>query len=43
MDVIAELCNPIYVLAQGRTLTRGTYRDVTSNEEVMHAYLGKVA
>jgi ABC-type branched-subunit amino acid transport system ATPase component len=43
MDVIAELCNPIYVLAEGRTLTRGTFRDVTSNEEVMRAYLGKVA
>jgi ABC-type branched-subunit amino acid transport system ATPase component len=43
MDVIAELCDPIYVLAQGRTLTRGTFRDVTSNQEVMHAYLGKVA
>ena len=43
MDVIAELCNPIYVLAEGRTLTRGTFRDVTSNEDVMRAYLGKVA
>ena len=43
MDVIAELCNPIYVLAEGRTLTRGTFRDVTSNAEVMRAYLGKVA
>ena len=43
MDVIAELCNPIYVLAEGRTLTRGTFREVASNQEVMHAYLGKVA
>jgi ABC-type branched-subunit amino acid transport system ATPase component len=43
MDVIAELCNPIYVLAEGRTLTRGTFRDVTSNAEVMRAYLGKVS
>jgi ABC-type branched-subunit amino acid transport system ATPase component len=43
MDVIAELCNPIYVLAEGRTLTNGTFREVTSNREVMQAYLGKVA
>ncbi len=43
MDVIAELCNPIYVLAEGRTLTTGTFREVTSNHEVMQAYLGKVA
>ena len=43
MDVIAELCEPIYVLAEGRTLTRGTFREVASNREVMQAYLGKVA
>ena len=42
MDVIAELCKPIYVLAEGRTLTRGTFREVASNREVMQAYLGKV-
>lgn len=42
MDVIAELCNPIYVLAEGRTLTRGTFSEVTRNAEVMQAYLGKV-
>jgi ABC-type branched-subunit amino acid transport system ATPase component len=43
MDVIAELCEPIYVLAEGRTLTHGTFREVASNREVMQAYLGKVA
>ena len=43
MDVIAELCDPIYVLAEGRTLIRGAFREVTSNREVMQAYLGKVA
>jgi len=43
MDVIAELCDPIYVLAEGRTLTKGTFREVTSNREVMRAYLGKLA
>ncbi len=43
MDVIAELCNPIYVLAEGRTLTSGTFKEVATNRDVMHAYLGKVA
>src|SRR5712691_9854520 len=43
MDVIAQLCAPIFVLAEGRTLMRGTYREVASNGEVMNAYLGKVA
>jgi len=43
MDVIAQLCDPIYVLAEGRTLTRGAFREVASNREVMQAYLGKVA
>lgn len=42
MDVIAELCDPIYVLAEGRTLTSGTFRDVSGNADVMKAYLGKV-
>jgi ABC-type branched-subunit amino acid transport system ATPase component len=43
MDVIARLCAPIYVLAEGRTLMRGTFREVASNGEVMNAYLGKAA
>jgi ABC-type branched-subunit amino acid transport system ATPase component len=43
MDVIARLCTPIYVLAQGRNLTRGTFREITGNAEVMSAYLGKAA
>jgi ABC-type branched-subunit amino acid transport system ATPase component len=43
MDMIAELCDPIYVLAEGRTLTMGTFAEVTANEDVMKAYLGKVS
>lgn len=42
MDMIAELCDPIYVLAEGRTLTSGTFREVAANAEVMRAYLGKI-
>jgi len=43
MDVIAQLCAPIFVLAEGRTLMRGSFREVASNAEVMSAYLGKAA
>src|SRR2546421_7765770 len=43
MDVIARLCAPIYVLAEGRTLIRGSFREVAGNEEVMKAYLGQAA
>jgi ABC-type branched-subunit amino acid transport system ATPase component len=43
MDVIAQLCAPIFVLAEGRTLMRGTFSEVASNGEVMSAYLGKAA
>jgi ABC-type branched-subunit amino acid transport system ATPase component len=43
MDIIATLCDPIYVLAEGRTLTSGSYREVVANQEVMRAYLGKAA
>jgi ABC-type branched-subunit amino acid transport system ATPase component len=43
MDVIAQLCAPIFVLAEGRTLMRGSFREVASNGEVMSAYLGKAA
>jgi ABC-type branched-subunit amino acid transport system ATPase component len=43
MDIIAELCDPIYVLAEGRTLMAGSYKEVVANRDVMHAYLGKVA
>ncbi|MEX2151626.1 MAG: ABC transporter ATP-binding protein [Steroidobacteraceae bacterium] len=43
MDLIAQLCAPIFVLAEGRTLMRGTFREVASNGEVMNAYLGKAA
>jgi ABC-type branched-subunit amino acid transport system ATPase component len=31
------------VLAEGRTLKRGTFHEVASNGEVMNAYLGKAA
>jgi ABC-type branched-subunit amino acid transport system ATPase component len=43
MEMIAKLCERIYVLAEGKTLTTGSYKEVISNKDVMKAYLGKVA
>ncbi len=40
MDLIANLCNPVIVLARGSVLTEGTMAQVRSNQEVLDAYLG---
>ena len=40
MDLIAELCNPVVVLAAGRVLTVGTMAEVRADERVIDAYFG---
>ena len=40
MDLIAELCDPVVVMAQGRVLMQGTMDEVRANEAVLEAYLG---
>jgi branched-chain amino acid transport system ATP-binding protein len=40
MDLIARLCDPVIVMAEGRVLTRGTMADIRRNEAVIEAYLG---
>ncbi|MDQ0316958.1 ABC transporter ATP-binding protein [Amorphus orientalis] len=40
MDVIAELCDPVIVMAQGTVLTQGPMSEVRSNPDVREAYLG---
>ncbi len=40
MDTIAELCQPIVVMAEGRVLTIGTMDEIRANEDVLDAYLG---
>ena len=40
MDMIAALCEPVYVLAQGRVLTQGRFDEVVAHEAVAEAYLG---
>lgn len=40
MDMIASLCNPVIVLAEGTVLMEGAMQDVRSNPQVLDAYLG---
>lgn len=40
MDLIASLCDPVIVLAEGTVLTQGKMEDVRRNPEVLDAYLG---
>ena len=40
MDLIASLCEPVIVLAEGTVLTQGRMADVRTNPEVLDAYLG---
>jgi branched-chain amino acid transport system ATP-binding protein len=41
MEVIVSLAQRVVVFHQGREIARGTPREVTSNEQVIQAYLGK--
>ncbi|MEB3757037.1 MAG: ABC transporter ATP-binding protein [Desulfurococcales archaeon] len=41
MDVVKELADWIIVMSGGRVITEGTPDDISSNEEVMKAYLGE--
>lgn len=40
MALIERLCEDVVVMANGAFLTRGTFREVTSNREVQESYLG---
>ncbi len=41
MDMIAELCNPVICMAEGRVMTEGTIEQVRNNPKVLEAYLGE--
>lgn len=43
MDLVARLCDPVIVMAEGRVLTQGRFEDIRRNREVIDAYLGAVA
>ncbi|MGH7104283.1 MAG: ABC transporter ATP-binding protein [Acetobacteraceae bacterium] len=40
MDMIARLCDPVIVMAEGRTLMVGTFATIAANRAVQEAYLG---
>ena len=40
MALIRQLCDPVIVLAEGRTLTTGSFAEVAANPQVQEAYLG---
>jgi ABC-type branched-subunit amino acid transport system ATPase component len=37
---VTELCDPVIVMAQGRTLTAGPFSEVRRDPRVLEAYLG---
>jgi ABC-type branched-subunit amino acid transport system ATPase component len=43
MDMIASLCDHVYVMAEGKNLTSGTFQEVVADDRVVRAYLGGVA
>ena len=40
MDLVTELCDPVIVMAEGRTLVQGPFADVRRDPRVLDAYLG---
>ena len=39
LGLVAQLCDPVIVMAQGRVLAQGSLAALRSNQEVVHAYL----
>lgn len=40
MDLIARLCSPVIVMAEGRVLMQGSMQEIRANADVIEAYLG---
>jgi branched-chain amino acid transport system ATP-binding protein/neutral amino acid transport system ATP-binding protein len=41
MDMIARLCDPVIVMAEGRTLAEGNFAAIQANLDVQEAYMGR--
>jgi ABC-type branched-subunit amino acid transport system ATPase component len=41
LDVIARLCDPVIVMAEGRHLVEGRFAEIAADERVQAAYLGR--
>ena len=40
MDMIARLCDPVIVMAEGRRLTQGSFAEIAADHRVQEAYMG---
>jgi branched-chain amino acid transport system ATP-binding protein/neutral amino acid transport system ATP-binding protein len=43
MDFVASLCDPVVVMAEGKFLVQGSFRDVAEDARVQEAYMGRRA
>ena len=43
LDVIARLCAPVVVMADGRRLAEGRFAEIAADERVQAAYMGRRA
>jgi ABC-type branched-subunit amino acid transport system ATPase component len=41
MDAVLRLCDPVIVMAEGRNLAEGSFREVAENPAVQEAYMGR--
>jgi branched-chain amino acid transport system ATP-binding protein len=41
MDFIGRLCDPVFVMAEGKVLAKGHPDTIMQNEAVIEAYLGR--
>jgi branched-chain amino acid transport system ATP-binding protein/neutral amino acid transport system ATP-binding protein len=41
MDMIARLCDPVIVMAEGRKLREGSFAELADDPEVQEAYMGR--
>jgi branched-chain amino acid transport system ATP-binding protein len=43
MDLVAEMCDPVIVLSQGRVLAEGHMEEIRRDAAVLEAYFGGTA